>query len=116
MAKSVDAMWRAAGDTATDYNHYTKRATLFAVYASTIAVFLNDESEDHADTRAFLARRIEMPCPCTDRVGNHGTHAADREQWKIQVSWRQCQSARASACVRASLSANQAVATGSPQA
>ncbi|WP_294202577.1 COQ9 family protein [uncultured Sphingomonas sp.] len=57
--RTVDAIWAQAGDTATDYNHYTKRATLFAVYASTIAVFLNDESEDHADTRAFLARRIE---------------------------------------------------------
>ncbi len=57
--RTVDTIWAQAGDTATDYNHYTKRATLFAVYASTIAVFLNDESEDHADTRAFLARRID---------------------------------------------------------
>ncbi|MDQ1157764.1 ubiquinone biosynthesis protein COQ9 [Sphingomonas sp. SORGH_AS 950] len=57
--RTVDAIWAQAGDTATDYNHYTKRATLFAVYGSTIAVFLNDDSEDHADTRAFLARRIE---------------------------------------------------------
>ena len=57
--RAADAMWRAAGDTATDYNHYTKRAMLGAVYAATITVFLNDESEGQADTRAFLARRIE---------------------------------------------------------
>ncbi len=57
--RSVDLMWRAAGDTATDYNHYTKRAILAGVYAATITVFLNDESEDFADTRAFLGRRIE---------------------------------------------------------
>jgi ubiquinone biosynthesis protein COQ9 len=57
--RAADAMWRAAGDTATDYNHYTKRMTLGAVYASTIAVFLDDASEGHADTRAFLARRVE---------------------------------------------------------
>ncbi|WP_294296947.1 COQ9 family protein [uncultured Sphingomonas sp.] len=57
--RSADVMWRAAGDTATDYNHYTKRAMLGAVYAATIAVFLDDESEEFADTRAFLARRIE---------------------------------------------------------
>jgi ubiquinone biosynthesis protein COQ9 len=57
--RAADAMWRAAGDTATDYNHYSKRMTLGAVYASTIAVFLDDESEGQADTRAFLARRIE---------------------------------------------------------
>ncbi len=57
--RAADAMWRAAGDTATDYNHYSKRMTLGAVYASTLAVFLDDESEGHADTRAFLARRIE---------------------------------------------------------
>nr|WP_315379404.1 COQ9 family protein [uncultured Sphingomonas sp.] len=57
--RAADAMWRAAGDTATDYNHYTKRITLGSVYAATIAVFVQDESEEWADTRAFLARRIE---------------------------------------------------------
>ncbi len=57
--RSVDLMWRAAGDTATDYNHYTKRAILLGVYAATITVFLDDESEGLGDTRAFLARRIE---------------------------------------------------------
>lgn len=57
--RAADAMWRAAGDTATDYNHYTKRAILGGVYAATLAVFIDDESEDHTDTRAFLARRIE---------------------------------------------------------
>jgi ubiquinone biosynthesis protein COQ9 len=57
--RSADRMWRLAGDTATDYNHYTKRAMLLATYAATIAVFLDDESAGQADTRAFLARRIE---------------------------------------------------------
>ncbi|SNS84636.1 COQ9 family protein [Sphingopyxis indica] len=57
--RSADVMWRLAGDTATDYNHYSKRAILGTVYASTLAVFLNDESENFAGTRAFLARRID---------------------------------------------------------
>lgn len=57
--RTVDLMWRRAGDTATDYNHYTKRAILGGVYAATVTVFLDDESEHWADTRAFLARRIE---------------------------------------------------------
>lgn len=57
--RSADRMWRLAGDTATDINHYTKRATLSAVYASTLAVFVNDDSDDFAETRAFLDRRIE---------------------------------------------------------
>lgn len=56
---SADAMWRLAGDTATDYNHYTKRLTLGSIYAATLAVYVGDTSEDHADTRAFLDRRIE---------------------------------------------------------
>lgn len=58
--RAADIMWRLAGDTATDYNHYSKRAILGAVYASTMAVFLNDESANFADTRAFLARRIDQ--------------------------------------------------------
>ena len=57
--RTVDAIWRAAGDTATDYNHYTKRAILLGVYGATVAAFLDDESEGHADTRAFLGRRID---------------------------------------------------------
>lgn len=57
--RTADLMWRLAGDTATDYNHYTKRAMLLAVYGATVTVFLDDESDGFADTRAFLARRIE---------------------------------------------------------
>jgi ubiquinone biosynthesis protein COQ9 len=56
---SADAMWRLAGDRATDYNHYTKRALLAGIYAATLAVFVDDESEGKADTAAFLDRRIE---------------------------------------------------------
>ena len=57
--RSVDLMWRMAGDTATDYNHYTKRTILLGVYGATVTVFLDDDSAGFADTRAFLARRIE---------------------------------------------------------
>ncbi|MDP3552099.1 MAG: COQ9 family protein [Novosphingobium sp.] len=56
---SADAMWRLAGDTATDYNHYTKRMTLGSIYAATLAYFAQDTSDGHDDTRAFLDRRIE---------------------------------------------------------
>ena len=56
---SADLMWRLAGDTATDYNHYTKRALLCGIYTATLAVFVEDESEGKAETRAFLDRRIE---------------------------------------------------------
>lgn len=57
--RSADQMWRLAGDTATDYNHYTKRAILTGIYGATLSVFADDESEDKAETRALLDRRIE---------------------------------------------------------
>lgn len=56
---SADVMWRLAGDTATDWNHYSKRAILASLYAATLAVFVSDESEGKAESRAFLDRRIE---------------------------------------------------------
>lgn len=56
---SADIMWRLAGDTATDWNHYSKRAILASLYGATLAVFVGDESEGKAETRAFLDRRIE---------------------------------------------------------
>ena len=52
-------MWRLAGDTSVDYNYYTKRTILAGIYAATLAVFADDKSDDFADTRAFLDRRID---------------------------------------------------------
>ena len=57
--RTSDLMWRIAGDTSTDFNHYTKRMTLGAVYASTLLVWLDDQTEGWADTAAFLDRRID---------------------------------------------------------
>ncbi len=54
-----DVMWHWAGDRATDYNHYTKRAILSGVYSSTLLIWLDDDSEGHAETWAFLDRRID---------------------------------------------------------
>jgi ubiquinone biosynthesis protein COQ9 len=56
---SADRMWRLAGDAATDYNYYTKRAILAGIYAATLAVFVGDESEGKTETAAFLDRRID---------------------------------------------------------
>ena len=57
--RSADRLWRLAGDTATDFNHYSKRAILVGVYGSTTLVFLDDYDEVLAETRAFLGRRID---------------------------------------------------------
>jgi ubiquinone biosynthesis protein COQ9 len=57
--RAADRMWRVAGDKATDFNHYSKRALLTGVYGSTSLVFIDDNSQDLADTRAFLNRRID---------------------------------------------------------
>lgn len=56
---TADAIWSALGDTSDDLNWYTKRATLSGVYASTVLYWLGDDSLDHADTWAFLDRRID---------------------------------------------------------
>jgi ubiquinone biosynthesis protein COQ9 len=57
--RTVDAMWRAAGDDATDFNFYTKRLLLAGVYASTVLFWLNDKSDGCEATWAFLDRRID---------------------------------------------------------
>lgn len=56
--RTVDAIWRAAGDTSTDFNFYTKRLMLAGVYSTTLLYWLDDNSEGHAATWAFLDRRI----------------------------------------------------------
>ena len=59
MFASVDAIWRAAGDTSTDFNFYTKRGILAGVYASTLVRWFNDAGEDESATEKFLDDRIE---------------------------------------------------------
>ena len=56
--RTADLIWRNAGDSASDYNHYTKRLTLGAVYGSTLVAWLDDHSDGFADTAAFLDRRL----------------------------------------------------------
>ena len=56
--RSADLMWRLAGDSSTDFNHYTKRLTLSALYAATLLAWIDDQSESWIETSAFLDRRI----------------------------------------------------------
>lgn len=57
--RTADRIWTWAGDTATDYNRYTKRVLLSSVLAATLIVFADDDSPDFGVTEAFLDRRIE---------------------------------------------------------
>ena len=57
--RTADLIWRIAGDTSTDFNHYTKRMTLGAVYGSTLIAWLDDQTDGWQETAAFLDRRID---------------------------------------------------------
>ena len=56
--ETIDGIWYAAGDSATDFSFYTKRATLAGIFAVTVLYWLEDRSPGFADTRAFLDRRL----------------------------------------------------------
>jgi len=57
-ARTVDAIWHAAGDRSADFAWYTKRLTLAAIYGSTVLAWLCDPGEDDAASLAFLDRRL----------------------------------------------------------
>jgi len=57
--RTVDAIWKAAGDRSADYNFYTKRGLLAAVLTSTLLYWLDDHSADSIETKAFLERRLK---------------------------------------------------------
>jgi ubiquinone biosynthesis protein COQ9 len=57
--RTADTIWSALGDTSTDYNWYTKRTTLSAVWSSCLLYWLGDTSPDFTATRAFIDRRID---------------------------------------------------------
>lgn len=54
--ESADALWRWAGDTATDENHYSKRAILAGILTGALAIRLKSGRED---AEAFVDARIE---------------------------------------------------------
>jgi ubiquinone biosynthesis protein COQ9 len=55
---SADAIWLAAGDTATDFNFHTKRIILSGVLSATDLFWLQDDSADYVATQEFIDRRI----------------------------------------------------------
>ena len=59
VSRTVDAIWRAAGDASSDYNWYTKRAILASVYTATVLYWLGDADPRAHATWEFLDRRIE---------------------------------------------------------
>ncbi|HEY5598497.1 MAG TPA: COQ9 family protein, partial [Kiloniellales bacterium] len=75
--RTVDAIWYAAGDTATDYNFYSKRLLLAGVYSATLLFWLNDASEGSAATWAFLGRRIAEVLKVGRSVGRTMTALLD---------------------------------------
>lgn len=75
--RTIDAIWYAAGDTATDFNYYTKRALLAGVYGATLLYWLDDRSEGSADTWAFLDRRIGEALSVPQALGAFGRRLGD---------------------------------------
>ena len=57
--RTADRIWDWAGDTATDYNHYTKRGLLSGILVSATLFWLNDASEHMDNTKSFIDRRIK---------------------------------------------------------
>lgn len=57
--RTADRIWQWAGDTATDYNRYTKRTLLSGILTTTLLVWIKDTSENHQNTHDFLTRRID---------------------------------------------------------
>ncbi len=59
---SADRLWRWAGDTATDENHYTKRVLLAGILISTLAVWLTrgeEAARGHLDGRIGAVMAFE---------------------------------------------------------
>lgn len=58
LMRTVDVIWRAAGDTSIDFSYYTRRATLGTIYSLTLIYWLDDHSENSRDTAEFLDRQL----------------------------------------------------------
>lgn len=57
LARTVDAIWAAAGDRSADFSWYTRRASLAGIYLATIAFWLREPGGMNAALE-FLDRRL----------------------------------------------------------
>lgn len=57
--QACDVIWNWAGDTSTDYNHYTKRGLLVGVYTATVLYWLSDDSPNYTATHNFIDRQLQ---------------------------------------------------------
>lgn len=56
---TADAIWEVLGDTSDDFNWYSKRVTLSAVWTAVVMFWLGDDSSGGQATDAFIDRRID---------------------------------------------------------
>lgn len=59
LARLASSIWYEAGDQSTDFNYYTKRGLLMAVFGATVLFWLNDQSDDYEKTREFMGKQID---------------------------------------------------------
>jgi len=58
LARSVSAIWYAAGDKSADFSWYTRRATLAGIYSATLAFWLSGRGDGLGAALDFLDRRL----------------------------------------------------------
>ncbi|PZP56541.1 MAG: COQ9 family protein [Micavibrio aeruginosavorus] len=75
--RSADRIWKWAGDTAQDYNRYTKRGLLSSLMMGTTLVWMDDRSPGGEVTKAFLERRIENIMEIGRTIGTIGQKVPD---------------------------------------
>ena len=57
--RAADTIWRGINDQSTDFNYYTKRATLSAVIGTSMTSCLADQCDEKIKARKFVDARIE---------------------------------------------------------
>jgi len=70
LVQICDTIWYEAGDHSTDFNYYTKRGLLAAVFGSTLIYWLQDDSEEFEKTYKFLGARIDNAMQIGKFTGN----------------------------------------------
>jgi len=66
---TADAVWHAMGDSSTDWNWYSKRLLLGGVISAATLYWLEDKSEGHERTWAFLDKQLERVVKLGGKLG-----------------------------------------------
>ena len=81
----ADVIWKFAGDSSTDFNHYTKRFLLAEILVETLLYMIQDSSAGKQETQDFIAKRLKGTASFSKQIGKVKSFAKAQGEYMAKI-------------------------------